>query len=98
MRYRRLIVPVLLPVGLACGAAIALRLALWGGHRPFGQALAELIVFGAVYGLAAWWRERPLLAELLSAVRDSRAQPGVPGPAVPGSPEAAAETPLAGAT
>ena len=97
MRYRHLIVPVLLPVGLACAATMAVRVVLWGGRRPFGQALAELAVFGAVYALAAWWRERPLLAELLGAVRESRAQPGVPGPAAPGSLEAATEAPLTGA-
>ena len=80
VRYRHLIVPVLLPVGLACGATLAVRRVLWGGRRPFGQALAELVVFTTVYGLAAWWRERPLLAELLGALRESRAQPGVRGP------------------
>jgi hypothetical protein len=73
-------VPVLLPVAAACAAALAIRLVLWGGRRPFAQALAELIAFGLVYALAAWWRERPLLAELLGALRDSRAEPGVPGP------------------
>ncbi len=79
-RYRHLVVPVLAPVAAGSGAALAIRLVLWGGRRPLGQALAELTAFGVVYGLAAWWRERPLLAELVGALRNSRAQPGVPGP------------------
>lgn len=91
-RYRRLVVPVLLPVAAASSAALAIRLVLWGDRRPLGQALAELIAFGVVYALAAWWRERPLLAELLGALRDSRARPGVPGPTD------TAEVPLTGTT
>lgn len=74
-RYRRLVTPVIVPVGLACAAAMAIRLVLWGGHRPLGQAIAELAVFGGVYGLSAWRRERPLLTELLGALRAGRGAP-----------------------
>jgi len=79
-RYRHLVAPVTLPVLAAGGSALVIRLVLWGGPRPLGQAMAELGVFVLVYALAAWWRERPLLTELLGALRDSRALPGVPGP------------------
>ncbi len=72
-RYRRLVGPVLLPIALACGAALALRLALWGGRRTLAQALAELAVFAIVYLVTIVRRERALLAELISAVRDVRA-------------------------
>ncbi len=68
-RYRTFTLPVVLPIAAACAAAMALRLALWGGHRPLGQALAELALFTGTYALAVLLRERPLIGELLSAVR-----------------------------
>jgi hypothetical protein len=46
-----------------------LRLALWGGHRSLLQAVAELVMFVAVYVASAVRRERPLIAELVSALR-----------------------------
>ena len=68
-RYRDLIAPTLLPIVLATAAALALRLALWGGHRSLLQALAELAVFLGVYTVTAVRRERPLIDELLGAMR-----------------------------
>jgi O-antigen/teichoic acid export membrane protein len=69
-RYRSLLTPTAAPIGLAAGASIALRVALWGGHRTLAQALGELALFIAVYTITAVRRERPLLGELLSALRD----------------------------
>ena len=42
---------------------------LWGGHRTLAQALAELVLFAAVYAVTALRRERPLLDELIGALR-----------------------------
>jgi O-antigen/teichoic acid export membrane protein len=72
VRYRQLVGPVLLPLALACAAVVAMRLALWGGRRTAAQALGELVLFGAVYGVAVWRRERVLGAELLGALRAGR--------------------------
>jgi O-antigen/teichoic acid export membrane protein len=74
VRYRHLIGPTLIPITLACAAAIALRLALWGGRRTLLQAIAELVLFGSVYTLTAVRRERSLVAELLGALRGGREQ------------------------
>jgi len=73
VRYRQLVGPTLIPIALAAGAAIALRLALWGGHRPLGQAIAELALFVAVYTATAVRRERTLMLELMGSLRGSRA-------------------------
>ena len=69
VRYRALLTPTLLPLALACAAALLLRVVLWGGHRSLAQALAELVLFVAVYLVTAVRRERPLLDELLGALR-----------------------------
>ncbi len=63
-----MIAPTLVPILLATGAAMALRVALWGGRRTALQALAELGLFVAVYGVMALRSEQSLLAELLGAV------------------------------
>jgi len=68
-RYRTFTLPVLLPIFAATAATLALRLALWGGHRPLTQAIGELALFVVIYALAVLRRERPLIGELLSAVR-----------------------------
>ncbi len=78
-RYRDLIAPTLLPIMLASGLALAVRLALWGGERPLLQAIAELIVFVAVYTITAVRRERLLLAELLAALRGRGGRVAVTG-------------------
>jgi hypothetical protein len=75
-RYRDLIAPTFVPIVLGAGLALALRLALWGGNRSLGQALAELALFSAVYTLVAVRRERPLLAELVGAFRAERVAVG----------------------
>jgi O-antigen/teichoic acid export membrane protein len=67
VRVRDIVAPG--PVLLATAAALALRLALWGGERPLWQALAELAVFLGVFGVVAVRREGPLLAELRGALR-----------------------------
>ncbi len=71
-RFRVLVGPSLLSIGVATAAAVALRLALWGGNRSLAQAIAELAVFAAVYTAIALRRERSLVNELLGAVRASR--------------------------
>ncbi len=69
VRYRQLVGPTLLPIALAAAAALVLRLVLWGGHRTLAQAIAELALFAAVYGVTAVSRERALVAELLGSLR-----------------------------
>jgi O-antigen/teichoic acid export membrane protein len=70
-RYRALIAPTLIPIALATAAVAALRLILWGGHRGLLQALVELALFAALYAAVTVRRERPLLTELLGALRGS---------------------------
>lgn len=60
----RLVLRCVWPVTLAAGAALALRLALWGGERPLGQALAELALFLVAYAGLVVAAERRLLREL----------------------------------
>jgi PST family polysaccharide transporter/lipopolysaccharide exporter len=72
VRYRHLVGPTLIPIALSCAAALALRLALWGGRRTLPQALAELTLFAAVYTVTAVRRERVLMSELLGALRSGR--------------------------
>jgi O-antigen/teichoic acid export membrane protein len=79
-RLAPLVAPALAPVAAAAAAVLALRLALWGGERTLAQAIAEALAFGGVYAAGAAWRERPLVSELLRAVRP--AQPAPP-PAPP---------------
>ncbi len=69
VRYRLLLAPTLPPLVLATAAALALRLALWGGHRSFWQALTEAVLFLGIYGVLAMRRERNLVAELFTALR-----------------------------
>jgi len=77
-RIAPLVMPALIPLAGASAATLALRFALWGGERTLAQALAEALVFGGVYLAGAAWRERPLVSELLRAVR----------PVQPASPQA----------
>jgi O-antigen/teichoic acid export membrane protein len=72
VRYRQLVAPTLIPLGLAGAACIALRLALWGGRRTLLQAIAELALFATVYTVTAVGRERLLVSELVGAVRGGR--------------------------
>jgi O-antigen/teichoic acid export membrane protein len=59
----------LAPVAIGSALAFALRLALWGGHRSLGQAIAEIVVFLAGTALATWVLERGLLDELRDYLR-----------------------------
>jgi O-antigen/teichoic acid export membrane protein len=75
-RYRQLVGPTLVPIVLATVAALALRLALWGGDRSLLQAVGELVLFVAVYSVTALRRERALMFELLDALRGSAGRGG----------------------
>jgi O-antigen/teichoic acid export membrane protein len=77
-RLAPILAPALVPLTAAALAVLALRGALWGGERTLLQALAEALLFASIYLAGAAWRERPLVAELLRAVR----------PAPPASPQA----------
>ena len=66
-----------LPVTIGAGAALAGRLALWGGERPLWQALAELAVFLGVTALATRALERDLLREFMRYVRTGELTPAV---------------------
>jgi hypothetical protein len=68
-RLAPILVPALVPLAAAALAVAVLRAALWGGHRSLVQALAEAALFAGVYLAGALRRERPLVAELLRAVR-----------------------------
>ena len=71
-RLHELITPTLLPIVLGAGAALAVRVALWGGRRTLAQALVELALFVGLYTVTAARRERELLGELLGSMRRSR--------------------------
>jgi O-antigen/teichoic acid export membrane protein len=64
-----LIAPAVVPLALAAAATLAVRLVFWGGERTLGQFIAEALVFGGVYVAGAVWRERPLVRELVTAIR-----------------------------
>jgi O-antigen/teichoic acid export membrane protein len=64
-----LVLPALVPLAGAAAATLALRVVLWGGVRTLGQTIAEVLLFGGVYLAGAAWRDRPLLVELLTAIR-----------------------------
>jgi O-antigen/teichoic acid export membrane protein len=71
-RFRLLLLPSLVSIGLATAATLVLRAVLWGGRRTLGQAIAEVAVFVAIYLATALRRERELLFELIGAVRATR--------------------------
>jgi O-antigen/teichoic acid export membrane protein len=71
-RFRDLVMPSLPSIVLASAAALAVRAALWGGHRSLAQAILELALFVAVYTATALRRERTLMFELLGALRGGR--------------------------
>ena len=50
-----------------------MRLALWGGEREALQAVAELVLFGVVYGGATFAGERELIRDLRAAARPAPA-------------------------
>ncbi len=63
-RLLRVAARACVPVALATVPVLALRWALWGGERPFWQALLELAIWLGVLAWASWRFERPLLDEL----------------------------------
>jgi O-antigen/teichoic acid export membrane protein len=63
------------PVAVATALVLAVRLALWGGERPIGQALAELALWLAALAGATVWLERDLLAELRGYLRGAVERP-----------------------
>jgi O-antigen/teichoic acid export membrane protein len=58
-----------LPVAGAAAVVLLARLALWGGQRPLGQAIGELIAFLALTALFTWLTERELVRELMTQIR-----------------------------
>ena len=82
-----------LPVALATGPVLALRLALWGGERPLAQALGELALWLAGLALATRRLEAGLLGELWGYLRPGGGSPDVwlpaPDPADPAEPRPA---------
>jgi O-antigen/teichoic acid export membrane protein len=62
-----------LPVAVASAPVLAVRLALWGGERPLGQALCELALWVAGLALATRRLESGLLTELWGYLRGGAA-------------------------
>ncbi|MFL5829151.1 MAG: oligosaccharide flippase family protein [Solirubrobacteraceae bacterium] len=62
----RLATPAALATAAAAAPVLVLRFTLWGGHRPAGQIVAELALWGAGLALWTWLLERSLLRELRS--------------------------------
>jgi O-antigen/teichoic acid export membrane protein len=63
------------PVAAGAAAALALRLALWGGERPLWQVLCELALFLGVTALATRALERDLLREFSRYLRTGNLTP-----------------------
>jgi len=80
-RLLPLVRPAAVPLVGAAAAVLAVRVVLWGGARTLGQAIAEVLVFAGVYLAGAVWRERPLVFELLRAVRPVASGPAASPPA-----------------
>jgi hypothetical protein len=55
-------------VAAGAAAALALRLAAWGGHRSAVQAIAEVLLFLGVYAAATLRLERGLIGEVMGAL------------------------------
>jgi O-antigen/teichoic acid export membrane protein len=63
------------PVAAGVAAALALRLALWGGERPLWQVLCELALFLGATALATRALERDLLREFTRYLRTGNLTP-----------------------
>ena len=63
------------PVLAGTAAALALRLALWGGERPLWQVLCELALFLGVTALTTRQLERDLLREFTRYLRTGNLTP-----------------------
>lgn len=70
VRYATIIRPALAPVLVATGSVVAVRFAAWGGGRPVIQTVLEIVLFVGVYAIAITRRERRLMGELLSGLRN----------------------------
>jgi O-antigen/teichoic acid export membrane protein len=57
------------PVAASAAVVGAIRLAAWGSHRSFAQAIAELAAFLAVTAAIAWATEKRLVLELAGQLR-----------------------------
>jgi hypothetical protein len=57
------------PVAAGAAAAVAPRLALWGGERPLWQVFCEVALFVGVTALATRALERDLLREFTRYLR-----------------------------
>jgi PST family polysaccharide transporter len=79
VRFRQIVAPTLIPILLAAAAPLVLRAILWGNRRTLAQAIAELVLFVAVYTALALRRERALVGELLGAMRGGAGGPVGPG-------------------
>jgi O-antigen/teichoic acid export membrane protein len=60
------------PLAAGVAAALALRLALWGGERTLAQAIVEVALFLGVFAALALRSERGLLAELRAGLARTR--------------------------
>jgi O-antigen/teichoic acid export membrane protein len=76
VRYRPLVAPAIVPLTLAAAVVLAVRLIAWGGARPAWQAIVEVALFTGVFALVALRRERPLVAELVGALRHREVELG----------------------
>jgi O-antigen/teichoic acid export membrane protein len=65
----------LAPVALGALAALALRLALWGGARSWPQVTGEVALFLAGTAFATWTLERGLIQELRDYLRSGSLEP-----------------------
>jgi O-antigen/teichoic acid export membrane protein len=65
----RLAFRALWPLVPAAAVPLAIRFALWGGHRSLGQAVVELVAFLVTYAGATYVAERGLVRELRQAAR-----------------------------
>ena len=63
------------PVAAGTAAALALRLALWGGERPLWQVFCELALFLGVIALSTRALERDLLREFTGYLRTGNLTP-----------------------
>jgi len=79
----RMALPAAVAVSAAAVPVLAVRFALWGGHRTLAQIALELVLWGA--GLALWTLqlERPLLRELRGYLR-ARREPVAAGVSIAG--------------
>jgi O-antigen/teichoic acid export membrane protein len=76
VRLGQLVGGALPAAALATASALGVRLALWGGERGAGQAVAELVVFLGVFGTVGLLRERALVGELRGALARSQDDAG----------------------